>query len=104
MNQSKLLQLLHSRTFGILVLMFATDTVSAFGAHIQPDLLVLINLALTSLASYLHVNPKIPGEYSPSGVPPPITPVVVDTTTEEIVPLTPVTKSETPSPTLPPQT
>lgn len=86
MTQSKWIQLLHSRTFGILALMFATDAVSAFGAHIQPDLLVLINLALTSLASYLHVNPPIAGQYSPPGVPPPITPVVVDTSTEEIVP------------------
>lgn len=56
--QSKWIQLLHSRTFGVLVLMFLTDAVSAFGAHIQPDLLILINLALTSLASYLHINPN----------------------------------------------
>jgi hypothetical protein len=86
MNQSKWLQFLHSRTVGVLAFMFLTDALSLYSVHIPPSLLLLINLALTSLANYFHINPTTPGQYSPAGVPPPVTPVVVDTTTEEIVP------------------
>ena len=71
---SKWIQVLHSRTVGVLVLMFATDAVSLLGAHIQPDLLVLINFALTSFATYLHVNPPVAGQYTPAGTTPPATP------------------------------
>ena len=85
---SKWIQVLHSRTVGVLVLMFATDTVSVLGAHIQPDLLVLINVALTSLATYLHVNPPVQGQYTPIGVTPPanqttptVTPIMTTTAT-----------------------
>jgi len=77
-TQSKWTQVLHSRTVGVLVLMFITDTVSVFAAHIQPDLLVLINLILTSLATYLHVNPPVQGMYTPPGVPAPdVQPIVI---------------------------
>lgn len=57
MYQSKLIAALHSRTVGILTLQFLIDAVSILSAHIQPDLLLIINLALSSLASYLHLNP-----------------------------------------------
>ena len=89
MTQSKWVQLFRSRTFGVLVLMFATDTVSVLGAHIQPDLLVLINLALTSLASYLHINPSVQGQYTPVGVPAPSTPPIASTA--PVIPTAPIT-------------
>jgi hypothetical protein len=95
-TQSKWIQVLHSRTVGVLFLLFATDTVSVLGAHIQPELLVLINLSLTSLATYLHVNPPVQGLYTPAGTPAPATPPLVFPSTVPIV-------SATPGATIPPQ-
>ena len=55
--QSKLLQALHSRTVGVLFVMFAYDTLAVYGGGLSPQLSTLINLALGMLATYFHVNP-----------------------------------------------
>lgn len=62
---NKWFQAFHSRTSGVLVFQFVTNAVSILATHIQPDLLLLINLALSSLAIYFHLNPN--QIYTPTG-------------------------------------
>lgn len=66
---SKITQMFQSRTFWTLVVMFATDCVSIFGAHIPAPILALINLGLSTAATYFHINPN--QQYTPTGVTPP---------------------------------
>jgi hypothetical protein len=55
---SKIIQALHSRTVGVLAVMFAYNVMTVFGAGLNPQLSTLINLALGMLATYFHVNPS----------------------------------------------
>lgn len=48
--------LIRSRTFWTLMFMVATDVIAAYGNLFTPDTLAVINLALTSLASYFHLQ------------------------------------------------
>lgn len=86
---SKIIQALHSRTLGVLVIMIAYNILAVYGKALDPQLSALIDLVLGGLVSYLHINPAVQGQYTPAGITPPITPMVVDTTTENVVPSTP---------------
>ncbi len=69
---SKLLQALHSRTVGVLVVMIAYNVMAVYGVGLDPQLSTLINLALGALATYFKVNP---GQvYVPAGQTPPVNP------------------------------
>lgn len=48
--------LFRSRTFYTLVLMFAFDAVSVYGNLLSPNTFALVNLILTSVASYFHLQ------------------------------------------------
>lgn len=48
--------LLRSKTFWTLIVMFAYDAVAIYGHVLSPDTLGLVNLLLTSLASYFHLQ------------------------------------------------
>lgn len=96
MNTSKLLQALHSRTVWATVVMLAFNFIPQL--NINQPVKDLINSVLVLIIGYLHINPAIPGQYSPAGVPPPITPVVIDTAKIKTV-----TSNNAPSIPLPPQ-
>ena len=67
--QSKLIQMLHSRTFGTLVVMVAYNTMAIYGLNLPPQLSTLINVVLGAVATYFHLNPS--QTYTPAGTPPP---------------------------------
>ena len=48
--------LFSSKTFSPLILMFAADAISVYGNLLSSDMLMLVNLVLTSLASYFHLE------------------------------------------------
>lgn len=49
---------LKSRTVWALIFLIATNVVSALSGNISPDILVLINSILGSLAIYFKLNPS----------------------------------------------
>lgn len=49
---------LNSRTVWTLVFMIVLDIVSVYGNLLSPDLLVLINTILATLAGYFKLNPS----------------------------------------------
>lgn len=48
--------LLRSKTFWTLVLMFVADAITVYGNLLSPQLLGLLNLVLTGVASYFHLQ------------------------------------------------
>ena len=55
---TKFLQLLSSRTFWALVVMFLWNVFAVYGSHIPANVSDLVNLVLTALISYFKVNPS----------------------------------------------
>lgn len=54
---SKLVQGLHSRTVGTLVIMILYNVLAVYGNALSPQLSVLVNVVLGAVATYFHVNP-----------------------------------------------
>lgn len=48
--------LLKSRTFWTLIFMFVADAISVYGNLLNTEMLTLLNLFLTGLASYFHLK------------------------------------------------
>lgn len=51
--------LFRSRTFWTLVLMFVVNGYAAISGHIPGNYDMIVNLVLTSLASYFHVEKQV---------------------------------------------
>ena len=81
---SKILQALHSKTVWTMIVGLVFNILVP-QLNISPELRDLVNGVIVLVAGYFHINPVTAGQYSPAGVTPPVTPVVVDTTTDKIV-------------------
>lgn len=53
---SQTYSLLRSKTFWTLMLMFGLDALSVYGNIMPPNMLMLANLVLTTVASYFHLQ------------------------------------------------
>jgi hypothetical protein len=48
--------LLRSKTFWTLIVMLVTDVIAVYGNLMSPELISLMNLVLTGIASYFHLQ------------------------------------------------
>lgn len=65
---SKIIQALHSRTVGVLLIMVAYNIMTVYGAGLSPALSSLINIVLGAVATYFKMNPS--QVYTAAGIPP----------------------------------
>lgn len=65
---NKFTLVLHSRTFWTLIAMIINNILAVYGKLLNPDLTTLINLILTGLVAYFHVNPS--QNYTTPPIPP----------------------------------
>lgn len=66
---SKWTQVIQSKTFWTVVVMFGTYTINAYGHFLSPELITLITGLLSAVAVYFKINSST--VYTPSGVTPP---------------------------------